>query len=106
MACYPGRTCSADQRQSPIGPGVPLSVVVLVSDPGDLRQCVQDHELGAMIVGVIAAPLGWKVIYLGPNLPVEEISAVADSLEAKVVAIRLLIPVIRRVASGKQVLPT
>ena len=52
----------------------------------------QDHELGAMIVGVIAAPLGWKVIYLGPNLPVEEISAVADSLGAKVVALSIVYP--------------
>ncbi len=52
----------------------------------------QDHELGAMIVGVIAAPLGWKVIYLGPNLPVEEISAVAHSLEAKVVALSIVYP--------------
>lgn len=52
----------------------------------------QDHELGAMIVGVTAAPLGWKVIYLGPNLPVEEIAAVADSLEAKVVALSIVYP--------------
>jgi DNA-binding transcriptional MerR regulator/methylmalonyl-CoA mutase cobalamin-binding subunit len=52
----------------------------------------QDHELGAMIVGVTAAPLGWKVVYLGPNLPVEEISAVADSLEAKVVALSIVYP--------------
>ncbi|MBT8196120.1 MAG: MerR family transcriptional regulator [Bacteroidia bacterium] len=52
----------------------------------------QDHEIGAMIVGVIAAPLGWKVLYLGPNLPVEEISAVADSLEAKVVALSIIYP--------------
>jgi DNA-binding transcriptional MerR regulator/methylmalonyl-CoA mutase cobalamin-binding subunit len=52
----------------------------------------QDHELGAMIVGVTAAPLGWKVVYLGPNLPVEEIAAVADSLEAKVVALSIVYP--------------
>lgn len=52
----------------------------------------QDHELGAMIVGVTAASLGWKVIYLGPNLPVEEIAAVADSLEAKVVALSIVYP--------------
>jgi DNA-binding transcriptional MerR regulator/methylmalonyl-CoA mutase cobalamin-binding subunit len=52
----------------------------------------QDHELGAMIVGVTAAPLGWKVIYLGPNLPVEEIAAVADSLEAKAVALSIVYP--------------
>jgi len=52
----------------------------------------QDHEIGAMIVGVTAAPLGWKVIYLGPNLPVEEIAAVADSLEAKAVALSIVYP--------------
>lgn len=52
----------------------------------------QDHELGAMIVAVTAAPLGWKVIYLGPNLPVEEIASVADSLEAKVVALSIVYP--------------
>lgn len=52
----------------------------------------QDHELGAMIVGVVAASVGWKVVYLGPNLPVEEIAAVADSLDAKVVALSIVYP--------------
>lgn len=52
----------------------------------------QDHELGAMIAGVVAASVGWKVVYLGPNLPVEEIAAVADSLEAKVVALSIVYP--------------
>jgi len=52
----------------------------------------QDHELGALIAGVTAAAAGWKVIYLGPNLPVEEIAAVTDSLEAKVVALSIVYP--------------
>ena len=52
----------------------------------------QDHELGAMIAGVVAASVGWKVIYLGPNLPVEEIASVAESLEAKVVALSIVYP--------------
>jgi MerR family transcriptional regulator, light-induced transcriptional regulator len=52
----------------------------------------QDHELGALIVGVTAAFLGWKVIYLGPNLPEEEIAAVSNSLGAKVVALSLVYP--------------
>lgn len=52
----------------------------------------QDHELGAIIAGVTAASAGWKVIYLGPNLPVEEIAAVTDSLEAKVVALSIVYP--------------
>jgi len=52
----------------------------------------QDHELGAMIASVVAASAGWKVIYLGPNLPVEEIAAVADSLKAKVVGLSIVYP--------------
>jgi DNA-binding transcriptional MerR regulator/methylmalonyl-CoA mutase cobalamin-binding subunit len=52
----------------------------------------QDHELGALIVGVTAASLGWKVIYLGPNLPEVEIAAVSGSLGAKVVALSIVYP--------------
>jgi len=52
----------------------------------------QDHELGALIAGVTAAAIGWKVIYLGPNLPVEEIAAVAENLEAKVIALSIVYP--------------
>ena len=52
----------------------------------------QDHELGALIAGVVAASLGWKVIYLGPNLPVEEIAAVTESLESRVVALSIVYP--------------
>jgi len=52
----------------------------------------QDHELGALIAGVTAAFLGWKVIYLGPNLPEEEIAAVSNSLGAKVVALSIVYP--------------
>jgi DNA-binding transcriptional MerR regulator/methylmalonyl-CoA mutase cobalamin-binding subunit len=52
----------------------------------------QDHELGALIVAVVAAAVGWKVIYLGPNLPVEEIAAVSENLKAKVVALSIVYP--------------
>ena len=52
----------------------------------------QDHELGALIAAVVAASAGWKVIYLGPNLPVEEIAAVTDNLEAKAVALSIVYP--------------
>jgi DNA-binding transcriptional MerR regulator/methylmalonyl-CoA mutase cobalamin-binding subunit len=52
----------------------------------------QDHELGALIVAVTAASEGWKVIYLGPNLPEEEIAAVSDALEAKAVALSIVYP--------------
>ena len=52
----------------------------------------QDHELGALIAAVVASSAGWKVVYLGPNLPVEEIVAVTDKLEAKAVALSLVYP--------------
>ena len=52
----------------------------------------QDHELGALIAGVTSAAAGWKVIYLGPDLPVEEIAAVCENLEAKVVALSIVYP--------------
>ena len=52
----------------------------------------QEHELGALIVGVVAASSGWKVIYLGSNLPAEEISAVVGHLNAKVVALSIVYP--------------
>ena len=52
----------------------------------------QEHELGALIAAVVAASSGWKVVYLGTNLPAEEIAAVASYLNAKVVAISLVYP--------------
>lgn len=50
------------------------------------------HELGAMIVAASAAAEGWKVVYLGPNLPVEEITAVAQSINAKLVCLSIVYP--------------
>jgi len=52
----------------------------------------QEHELGALIAGVVAASSGWKVIYLGSNLPAEEISAVVGHLRARVVALSIVYP--------------
>lgn len=52
----------------------------------------QEHELGALIVGVIAASAGWKVIHLGSNLPVEEIAAAADNLNTEVISLSIVYP--------------
>lgn len=52
----------------------------------------QEHDLGALIVGVVAASSGWRVIYLGANLPAEEISSAATQLHAKAVALSLVYP--------------
>ena len=50
------------------------------------------HELGAMIVAATARDLGWHVTYLGPNLPVEEISACAHARHATAVALSVVYP--------------
>ena len=52
----------------------------------------QEHELGALIAGVVAASSGWKVIYLGSSLPAEEIAAVVSHLKARVVALSIIYP--------------
>jgi DNA-binding transcriptional MerR regulator/methylmalonyl-CoA mutase cobalamin-binding subunit len=52
----------------------------------------QEHELGALIAGVVAASSGWRVVYLGANLPAEEIGAVVSHLNARVVALSIVYP--------------
>lgn len=52
----------------------------------------QIHELGALIVAVLAAYEGWKPIYLGINLPAEEIAKAVESHQAKVVALSIIYP--------------
>jgi len=50
------------------------------------------HELGAMLVAASARDLGWKVTYLGPNMPIEEIAACAAARKARAVALSLVYP--------------
>jgi cobalamin-dependent methionine synthase I len=52
----------------------------------------QEHELGALIAGVVAASSGWRVVYLGASLPSEEIGAVVSHLKARVVALSIVYP--------------
>lgn len=53
----------------------------------------QQHELGAMMAAVIAGSLGWKPVFLGADLPGEEIALAADRLEARAVALSLVFPI-------------
>lgn len=50
------------------------------------------HELGALLVAASARDLGWRVTYLGPNLPAEEISSCARVRRARIVAISVVYP--------------
>jgi MerR family transcriptional regulator, light-induced transcriptional regulator len=52
----------------------------------------QRHEIGAMVCSAIAAEEGWRVVYLGADLPAEEIARAAESRGASVVALSMVYP--------------
>lgn len=59
--------------------------VVVVATPA-----TEHHELGAMIVAAAAAEEGWRVVYLGANLPAADIAAAAGKVRANVVALSVV----------------
>jgi len=60
----------------------------------------QRHEFGALLAGVVAAYEGWRVRFLGPDLPAAEIARAADKLGARMVALSAVHP--RLDATGVQ----
>ncbi|HET6463570.1 MAG TPA: MerR family transcriptional regulator, partial [Candidatus Krumholzibacteria bacterium] len=52
----------------------------------------QEHELGALLVAVAAGSVGWRVTYLGADLPATEILRAAESARARVIALSILYP--------------
>lgn len=52
----------------------------------------QRHEIGAMLVSTAAAVHGWRVIYLGPDLPAGDIAAAAKAADARAVALSIVFP--------------
>jgi len=52
----------------------------------------QDHEIGALMAATMAANEGWRDLYLGPNLPAQEIALAAMETNAKAVAISIVAP--------------
>jgi methanogenic corrinoid protein MtbC1 len=52
----------------------------------------QLHEIGALIVASIAGTEGWRVTYLGPNLPAEDIAAAVQQDPARVVSLSIIYP--------------
>jgi len=52
----------------------------------------QLHELGAAIVAAAARDLGWRVLYLGPNLPAADIANAAVANKARLVALSIVYP--------------
>ena len=52
----------------------------------------QMHEMGALIAANVAADEGWKVVYLGANIPAEDIAASARQLHARAVFLSVVFP--------------
>jgi DNA-binding transcriptional MerR regulator/methylmalonyl-CoA mutase cobalamin-binding subunit len=52
----------------------------------------EKHELGALLSAVSGAAEGWRGIFLGPDLPAEEILSAALRLEAEVVTLSCVDP--------------
>ena len=58
------------------------SATVLVATPAGER-----HAIGAALVGAAAAAEGWRVLYLGADVPASDIAAAARATKAAVVAV-------------------
>ena len=65
-------------------PGSPL---LIVTAPSRNR-----HELGALLAASLGLELGWEVLYLGVDLPAEEIAAAAAQRGARAVFLSLIYP--------------
>ena len=62
--------------------------VVVVATPAR-----QIHEMGALLAAVSASVAGWRVAYLGADLPAEEIAGAARKRGAQAVALSAVFPV-------------
>jgi len=49
----------------------------------------EQHELGALMVAMLATMHGWRVLYLGADLPAEEIAFAAQSAGAEMIMISI-----------------
>jgi methanogenic corrinoid protein MtbC1 len=70
-------------RLEPVGAG---PSIVVTTPAGQL------HEVGALLAAVSAAVEGWRVVYLGPNLPAAEIASAAAGAHVKAVALSIVYP--------------
>lgn len=68
-------------------PGSAHSPRLLVTTPRN-----QHHEMGALIVAIVAAMQSWRVTYLGPNLPASEIVDAVRKSGASALALSLVYP--------------
>jgi methanogenic corrinoid protein MtbC1 len=62
----------------------PRTAILVTTPAGQL------HELGALMAKVTADLDGWRAVYLGPNMPAEEIAAIVQQREARIVALSIV----------------
>ena len=67
-----------------VAPGAPT---VAIATPAG-----QMHELGALLTAGYAYEAGWDVLYLGPNIPAEDLAAAAKSRRAQGILLSLVFP--------------
>lgn len=70
--------------QAPAAPDAPG---VVVTTPAG-----QVHEIGGLLAATTAATEGWRVTYLGADLPAEDIAAAATLSRSRAVALSLIYP--------------
>ena len=67
-----------------VSEGAPRAVVACLAR--------ERHELGAALATAAAVHAGWRVAYLGPDLPAADIAAAASRHDADVVGISIVVP--------------
>lgn len=69
-----------------VGAGVPdhAPAAVATTPPGER------HELGLLMAALLATTRGWRIVYLGPDLPPAEIAAAVHRVHAELVLLSLV----------------
>jgi methanogenic corrinoid protein MtbC1 len=65
-----------------------LAPTIVVGTPA-----MQLHDLGAMLASTVAATSGWRVVFLGPSLPADELARAARMAQADAVALSIVDPI-------------
>ncbi|MCW3054724.1 MAG: transcriptional regulator, MerR family [Chthonomonadales bacterium] len=67
-------------------PPKPSPLLVVTTPTG------QNHEFGALLAAVTATLQGWRVLYLGANLPADEIAGAVHRAGAQAIALSIVYP--------------
>jgi cobalamin-dependent methionine synthase I len=63
--------------------------VLLAATPAGQR-----HELGALMAATAAAAEGWRIVYLGPDLPAGDVVTAARRTGASLIALSVVFPAV------------